>query len=241
MLLAPKFLPPRPRASYVRRDRLHDCLSRASSTPLTLVSAPAGCGKTALVAAWLTDLPAERWAWLSLDARDNDMVRIWSYLIGALRRLAEGVGQTALNELIRSGGKGSTEHWLGSLLNDLVAVDVPTSYLVIDDLNVIADPEIRASVALFAGSMPDWLRLIVVTRADPPLPLPRLRAEGRLTEIRQSDLRFDVEEAEGFLRAEGVETLADDQLQWLLERTEGWAAGLQLAVIVLGDNAGSER
>ena len=84
-----------------------------------MVSAPAGCGKTALVAAWLADLPTERWAWLSLDARDNDLVRFWSYFIEALRSLAEGVGGESLQELVRSGGHGPIEHWLGSLLNEL--------------------------------------------------------------------------------------------------------------------------
>ena len=241
MLLAPKLRPPVPRDGYVRRDRLHDALSCASSTQVTLVSAPAGCGKTALVAAWLADLPTERWAWLSLDSRDDDMVRVWSYLIEALRSLADGVGDVTLHELARSGGRGTVERWLGSLLNDLAAVDRPTSYLVVDDLHVIADPEIRASVTLFVANMPPWLRLIIVTRADPPLPLPRLRAEGRLTEIRQSDLRFDASEAHALLRREGVEDLAGDQLQWLVDRTEGWAAGLQLAVIVLGDEPSAER
>ena len=93
----------------------------------------------------------------------------------------------------------------------------------------------------FVASMPSWLRLIIMTRADPPLPSPRLRAEGRLAEIRQRDLRFDSSEAATLLRAEGIDNLADDQLQWLTDRTEGWAAGLQLAAIVLGDNPGPDR
>ena len=240
-LLAPKFLRPVPRHGYVPRERLNERLSRATSTQVTLVSAPAGCGKTALVAAWLADLPAARWSWLSLDPRDNDMVRVWTYLIGALRRIAGGVGEMALNEVIRSGGKGPIERWLGGLLNDLSAVDVPTSFLVVDDLNVITDPEIRESFALFAASMPPWLRLIIITRADPSLPLPRLRSEGRLTEIRQRDLRFDASEAGALLRAQGIDNLADEQVRWLVDRTEGWVAGLQLAMVVLGDEAGSER
>ena len=169
------------------------------------------------------------------------MVRVWTYLIGALRRIAGGVGETALNEVIRSGGKGPIERWLGGLLNDLAAVDVPTSFLVVDDLNVITDPEIRESFALFTASMPPWLRLIIITRADPPLPLPRLRAEGRLTEIRQRDLRFDAAEADVLLRAQGIDNLVDEQLRWLVERTEGWAAGLQLAMIVLGEQPGADR
>ncbi len=241
LLLAPKFRPPLIRKGYVHRQRLHDSLSRASSTQVTLVSAPAGCGKTALVAAWLTDLPEERWAWLSLDARDNYLVRFWSYLIGALRSLSDGVGEDALQELIRSGGQGPVEQWLGLLLNELVAVDQPTSYLVVDDLHVITDPVIRASITSFAASMPPWLRLIIVTRADPPLPWPRLRADGRLAEIRQKDLRFDSSEAATLFRAEGIDNLADDQVQWLLDRSEGWAAGLQLTAIVLGDNPGPDR
>jgi LuxR family maltose regulon positive regulatory protein len=89
--------------------------------------------------------------------------------------------------------------------------------------------------------MPSWLRLVIATRADPPLPLPRMRAEGRVAEIRQNDLRFDTSEAESLLKAEGVDSLAEDQLQWLIDRTECWAAGLQLAVIVLGDEPGPER
>ena len=236
VLLAPKFLPPRPRDGYVRRDRLHELVSRASSTQVTLVSAPAGFGKTALVASWLKELPVGRWAWLTLDSRDNDPVRVWSYLIEALRNLTDGVGDAALKELIRTGGTGSADRWLGLLLNDLAAVDQTTSYLVLDDLYVVTDPEIRASVALFVASLPSWLHLIIITRADPPLPLPRMRAEGRLSEIRQNDLRFDASETARFLKAEGVVSLSDDELRWLMDRTEGWVAGLQLAVIVLGDN-----
>jgi LuxR family maltose regulon positive regulatory protein len=166
VLLAPKLRPPVPRDGYVRRDRLHDALSCASSTQVTLVSAPAG--KTALVAAWLADLPTDRWAWLSLDSRDDDMVRVWSYLIEALRSLADGVGDVTLNELTRSGGRGAVDRWLGSLLNDLAAVDRPMSYLVVDDLQVIADAEIRASVTMFVANMPPWLRLIILTRAIRP-------------------------------------------------------------------------
>ncbi|HEY5874890.1 MAG TPA: LuxR C-terminal-related transcriptional regulator [Ilumatobacteraceae bacterium] len=208
---------------------------------MTLISAPAGFGKTALIADWLTDQPRAQWAWLSLDVRDNDLVRFWSYVIEALRSVTEGVGEASLQGLIRSGGQGPVEQWLGPLLNELVAVDQLTSYLVVDDLHVVTDPEIRASFTLFAASMPSWLRLIIVTRADPPLPWPRLRAEGRLAEIRQRDLLFDIREAETLLRAEAVDSLTDDQLQWLTDRTEGWAAGLQLAAIVLGDSSGPDR
>ena len=140
-VLAPKFLPPLVRDTYIRRHRLHDCLSHGSSTQITLVSAPAGFGKTALVAAWLSELPTDQWVWLSLDARDNDPVRMWAHLIEAIRRLAAGVGERALDELVRSGGRGAAERWLDPLLNDLVAVDRPPSYLVIDDLHVITDPD----------------------------------------------------------------------------------------------------
>jgi hypothetical protein len=92
---------------------------------MTLVSAPAGCGKTALVANWLADLPSERWAWLSLDTRDNELVRFWSNVIEALRSLTEGVGDETLQELMRSGGYRPVEQWLGLLLNELLAIDHP--------------------------------------------------------------------------------------------------------------------
>jgi LuxR family maltose regulon positive regulatory protein len=240
-LLRPKFLPPLTRESYVRRDRLHDRMSRASATRTTLVSAPAGCGKTALLASWLTELPPGRWSWLTLDSRDNDPVRFWAYVIEALRALADGVGERALSELIRSGGRGPADRWMESLINDSAAVDRPTSYLILDDLHLITDPEIRAGLALFAANMPPWLRLVIATRADPALPLPRMRADGQLTEIRQSDLRFEPTEADRLLRAEGVDHLDDEQLDWLVTRTEGWAAGLQLAAIVLGADPAPRR
>ena len=177
-LLATKFLPPRPRHNQVRRDRLHRSLSRAASTPVTLVSAPAGFGKTALLAEWLNELPDGRWAWLSIDRGDNDPGRLWTYLVAAVQRLAGPVGDNALLELRRTGGRAQPETWLTMFINDLAEVSAPESFLVLDDVHLLTEAELRAGICLLAGHLPAWLHLVLSTRSDPPLPLPRHAGRG---------------------------------------------------------------
>jgi LuxR family transcriptional regulator, maltose regulon positive regulatory protein len=195
VLLATKFLPPVPRPGYVRRERLHRRLAEASSTPVTLVSAPAGFGKTTLLAGWLSELEAP-WSWLSIDGQDNDPGRLWPHLIAALQRLAGPVGDRELVELRRRGGRGPADSCLTPLINDLAATSAPESWLVLDDLHLLTDADLRSAIGVLAGHLPEWLHLVLSTRADPPLPLPRLRADGRITEVRETDLRFVTGEAD---------------------------------------------
>src|SRR3954469_13713412 len=189
MLSATKFLPPVLRQGYLRRERLHRHMAQASLTPITLLSAPAGFGKTTVLAEWLSDLEGS-WAWISIDGQDNDAGRLWLHLIAALQRLAGPVGDGALVELGRRGGRGPVESWLTPLLNDLAVAAAPESYLVLDDLHLLASADQRAGISELALHLPKWLHLVLSTRADPPLPLPRLRADGRITEIREAELRF---------------------------------------------------
>lgn len=205
-------------------------LAGALATPITLLSAPAGFGKTALLAGWWQELDAPR-AWLSVDAHDNVRQRMWEHLIAAIRQLAPGVGDDALAELRRRGGRGHTDRWLTSLINDLAAATAPDSILALDDLHLLTAAPVRESIGELAAGIPPWLHLIISTRADPPLPLHRLRADGRLTEIREVGLRFRPDEAAALLAANGAPTMDADQVARLVERTEGWAAGLQLAAM----------
>ncbi|MET0324465.1 MAG: LuxR C-terminal-related transcriptional regulator [Ilumatobacteraceae bacterium] len=232
VLLATRFLPPVPNRGHLRRDRLHRTLARASSTPITVLSAPAGFGKSSLLAAWLTEID-EPWAWLSIDGQDNDPLHLWTHVIAAVRSLAGPVGDGALAALRRRGAKGPASAWLTPLINDLAATSAPDAFLVLDDLHLLVDAEQRAGIGQLARSLPAWLHLVISTRADPPLPLPRLRADHRIIEIRERDLRFAPSEASSMLAAAGMDHLDCGRVELLVEHTEGWAAGLQLATIIL--------
>src|SRR5439155_11900704 len=193
-LLTTKLAIPQARPVLVPRPRLTDRLYAGLKGPLTLVAAPAGCGKTTLLSAWRATpagsaLPL---AWVSLDAGDNDPVRFWSYVLTALDRLAPGVGAPALG-LLQSPQPPSTEAVLTTLLNGLdgVAADM---ILILDDYHVIAAPPIHQGLTFLLEHLPPHLHLVLATRADPPLPLARLRAQGAVTEVRAADLRFTPEE-----------------------------------------------
>lgn len=229
---------PVPRRRLVARARLTGRLRDPASNPrLVLVAAPAGFGKTTLLMQWLgatsagsraedaDDLP--RVAWLSLDVADADPHGFLSHLTAAVRAVAADAGAEALTLLERA-GDGAADQVLASLLNDLDALAGPIT-IVLDDYHVVETDAVHDAVALLLDELPPQVTLAIATRVDPPLPLARLRARGELVEIRAADLRFTVAEAEGFLNDVLGLALDAGQVAALDARTEGWAAGLQLA------------
>jgi LuxR family transcriptional regulator, maltose regulon positive regulatory protein len=211
---------------YVDRERLRVQLDTATVARLVLVSAPAGFGKSTLLADWLGH-PAIHGAWLSLDARDNDIVRFARYLAAATARLAGGTEDT----LSFDAESFDPELALAGILDRLEATG-RGAVLVLDDYHVIEEPALHRLVASLVERLPTGARLAIATRADPPLPLARLRARGELLEVRGEDLRFTVAEAAALVRSTGVE-LPAAEIEELTERTEGWAAALRLAAVSL--------
>jgi LuxR family maltose regulon positive regulatory protein len=233
LVIEAKLSIPRPRADLVPRPRLLRQLDRALEEPLTLLTAPAGYGKSTLLAAWAS-AAARPVAWVSLDARDADPVRFWGCVASALGRLVPGVGTSAL-ALLRSPASTPTElteNGVAALLDDLAGVSAGT-VLALDDLHAVGSREVYNALASFVEHMPPTVRLIVASRSDPPLPLARLRARGLLAEVRTDDLRFTDAEAATFIEGALGAGFPDDTLRALVSRTEGWGAGLRLAALAL--------
>ncbi|MCW5880949.1 MAG: LuxR family transcriptional regulator [Anaerolineae bacterium] len=227
-ILATKLYIPPPPARVVRRPRLVARLNEGMRHKLTLVSAPAGFGKTTLVSEWVAS--AERpVAWLSLDGGDNDPARFLAYLVAALQTVTPKVGDRVLPAL-ESPQPPPTEWMLTTLLNEVAALAVEFA-LVLDDYHVIEAKPVDEALRFLVDHLPPQMRLVIATREDPPLPLARLRARGELTEVRAADLRFTPAEAAHFLNgAMGLDLTAED-IAALETRTEGWIAGLQLAAL----------
>ena len=233
-LLETKLYVPRPRRGLVLRPRLSERLDRGTASKLVLVSAPAGFGKTTLLAEWLAARPAapadERLAaWLSLDRGDNDPASFWAYVIAALRTVASGVGESAL-ALLDAPQPPPIETVLTTLLNDLGAV-AGEIVLVLDDYHVIDAREVQDGMAFLLDHLPPRLHLVIASRADPALPLARMRARGELAEIRAAELRFTAEEAAAYLNEMMGLRLTAQDVAALEGRTEGWIAALQLAAL----------
>ena len=229
----PPLLPDRvPRLRLIRR--LDEGLR--SGNKLTLVSAPAGYGKTTLVAEWLRHLQdagdaAPAVSWLSLDEGDSDPARFWAYLIAALQMVDPAIGQTA-QAMLHSPQPPPPESLLTALINEIAAT--PRSFvLVLDDYHLIEALPIHQQLTFLVEHQPVQMRLVVATREDPPLPLSRLRARGQTVEIRQDDLRFSREECADFLKSVMALDLSQDDIAALERRTEGWIAGLQMAALSL--------
>jgi LuxR family maltose regulon positive regulatory protein len=232
-LLSTKLHRPLPRAHLVRRPHLGERLAQGVLGPLTLVSAPAGFGKTTLLAQWFVEsgMPV---AWLSLEPPDNELVRFLSYLIAALQTLDPQLGSVAL-PLLQSPHPAAPETVLTLLTNDVVsrARDRGDFALVLDDYHVIEAAPIHQALLFLLEHLPPQMHLILATRADPPLPLSRLRARGQLTELRAAELRFATQEVQTFLRTVMGLDLSTQEMALLQQRTEGWIAGLQLAALSL--------
>ena len=233
-LLETKFYVPQLRRGQVPRPRLSERLDRGAASKLMLVSAPAGFGKTTLLTEWLAAGPAapagERLAaWLSLDRGDNDPASFWAYVIAALRAVASGVGEGAL-ALLQAPQPPPIETVLTVLLNDLGAITADI-VLVLDDYHVIDARDVQDGMAFLLDHLPSQLHVVIAGRADPALPLPRLRARGELAEIRAAELRFTADEAAAYLNGMmGLQLTARD-VAVLEARTEGWIAALQLAAL----------
>jgi LuxR family transcriptional regulator, maltose regulon positive regulatory protein len=232
VLLATKLHLPRPRAGVMPRPRLVEALDEGLACALILVCAPAGFGKTALLADWIRQggKPA---AWLSLDAGDNDPARFWRHVAAALDRVRPGIGER-VGLLLGPPAPRSFDGLVTAVINELAGRpgedEVP---LVLDDYHVIDAAPVHASLGFLLEHLPVSLHLVLASRADPPLPLARLRALGQLTELRAADLRFTAAEA-AVLLSHGTEAdLTGTSVAALTARTEGWAAGLQLAAQAL--------
>ena len=231
-LLETKLHVPRWRRGLVARPRLSERLSRGAESALTLVSAPAGFGKTTLLAEWLAAAPADgrSVAWLSLDQRDNDPALFWTYLVAALKTAAPGDGAGALSLL--QPPQPPSEAGLVTLLNDLDAISNDV-VLVLDDYHVIDARDVQDGMAFLLEHLPPQIHLVIASRADPPLPLARLRGRGELVEIRAADLRFTPGEAAAYLNEVMGLALTAADVAALEGRTEGWIAALQLAALSL--------
>ena len=231
-ILATKLYIPPPRPQVVRRPRLIERLDEGLHRKLTLISAPAGFGKTMLVSEWLA-APKGRQerpvAWLSLDERDNDPTRFLAYLVAALQTIAPTMGDGVL-AVLHSPQPPPTESILIALLNEITII--PDKFvLVLDDYHVIDAMAIDHALTFLLEHLPPAMHLVITTRADPPLPLARYRARGQLTELRATDLRFTESEAADFLKQVMGLNLSAQEIAALESHTEGWIAGLQLAAL----------
>jgi len=237
-LLSTKFQIPQRRAEIIARPRLLEQLQNGlkEKRKLTLVSAPAGYGKTTQVAEWTNTLesettePKKHISWLSFDKNDNENKRFFQYFLAAFQKIDETFGDLGL---AMQGATDDPQSF--SLLSDLLnALSKLTTQIVIvlDDFHHITKTDILAAIEYFIDNQPDTTHLVLITRSDPHLPLARLRARRQMTEIRAYDLRFTIEEARNFFGLVNL-PLAEQALHALEERTEGWAAGLQLAALAL--------
>ena len=238
VLLATKLHVPRPRPGFVPRPQLAGRLEEGLARGLVLVCAPAGSGKTVLLADWAyrENRPV---AWLSLDTGDNDPARFWRYVAAALDRIRPGIGEQVA-VLLRGGQQPPLEAVVTTLINELAALPGEVT-IILDDYHLIDSQPVHGSIAFLLGRLPSGLRLVLASRADPPLSLARLRASGRLAELRADELRFTLDETGVFLREATGLDLPATSVAAFQDRTEGWVAGLQLAALSLrgqGDVAG---
>lgn len=229
-LLTTKLLIPPAQPSLVWRSRLSARLLNGLSRRLTLLSAPPGYGKTTLLSAWRASTGGQAYplAWLALDDDDNDPDTFLRYLIASLETISPSIGRAALAALEQTPA-APPRTVLMTLINSLYDIATDAA-LVLDDYHVITNPIVHENLAYLLDHLPPRLHLVLLTRADPPLPLARLRARGHLMEIRAADLRFTPEEAGAFLQHMEL-SLSSDDIAALTTRTEGWAAGLQLAAL----------
>ena len=229
-ILATKLYIPPPRPQLVIRLRLIERLNEGLSSrrKLTIISAPAGFGKTTLISEWVSvcERPV---AWLSLDEGDNDPVRFLTYLINALQTIVPNIGAGVLR-MLQSTQSPPIETVLTILLNEIATI--PDNFIfVLDDYHVIEDKAVGNALTFLLEHLPPQMYLVITTREDPNLPLARLRVRDQLTELRVADLRFTSSEVAEFLNKAMGLNLSAENISALEARTEGWIAGLQLAAI----------
>lgn len=240
-LLETKLYGPRWRAGLVSRPGLIERLHQGAERKLTLISAPAGFGKTTLLAEWLADTAGgERAAgWVSLDPSENEPALFWAYFITALQKVRPEVGKHALS-LLQSPQPPPIESVLAALINEINAIDSDFT-LVLDDYHVIDASPVHGAFTFLLDHLPPRMHLVLTSRTAPPLPLSRLRARGELTELRAAELRFTLDEASAFLNEVMALELSAIDTATLEQRTEGWIAGLKLAALSMkgrGENRG---
>ena len=229
LLLTKLFVPP-PRPKIVPRTRLIERLNEGMPCKLTLISAPAGFGKTTLVSEWIAGC-GRPVAWLSLDEGDNEPTRFLMYLIAALQTIVTNIGEGALSA-IQSTQPPSIEFLLTNLLNEIAAI--PDHFiLVLDDYHVIDSQPVDQALVFLVEHLPPQMHLVITTREDPPLPLSRLRARGQVTELRAADLRFTPSEAAEFLNRVMGLNLSVEDIAALETRTEGWIVELPFAALFM--------
>ncbi|HEX2909484.1 MAG TPA: LuxR C-terminal-related transcriptional regulator [Chloroflexia bacterium] len=233
-LLTTKLYFPPPPPKGVQRHRLIERLNEGLhyNRKLTLISAPAGFGKTSLVSEWLTGCDWQV-AWLSLDEGDSDPVRFLTYLIAALQKIAPHIGDEVLG-ILQSPQPPPIETILTALINE-IAIIQDNFLLVLDDYHVIDARQVDDALTFLLEHLPPQMRLVITTREDPQLPLARMRVRGQLNEFRANDLRFTTAECAEFLGVMGL-NLSAENVAALEDRTEGWIAGLQLAALSMQDN-----
>ena len=229
-ILTTKLYHPPPRPKVVPRPRLNERLNEGllASRKLTLISAPAGFGKTTLISEWVAGC-GQPVAWLSLDEGDNDPTSFLAYLVAALQTIAANIGNGVL-AILQSPQPPSIESILTTLLNEITTI--PDHFvLVLEDYHVIDSKPVDEALTFLLTHLPPQMNLVITTREDPQLPLARLRARGQLTELRATDLRFTPSEAAEFLNQLMGLNLSEEDIAALDKRTEGWIAGLQLAAL----------
>ncbi|CAG0969473.1 partial serine/threonine-protein kinase PknK, partial [Anaerolineae bacterium] len=229
-LLKTKLHIPKPRPDLVPRPHLIEHLNIGAQRKLVLISAPPGFGKTTLLSEWIQSrkMPA---AWLSLDPGDNDPARFFAYLIAALQTVNADVGES-VSTMLHLPQLPPLESLLPPLLNDLANLSQDV-IIVLDDYHTIENETIHNAIAFLLEHLPAQIHIVIATRADPPLPLSRLRARNQLVELRAQDLTWNAGEAAAFLNRTMELKLSRDDVAALTVRTEGWIAGLQMAALSL--------
>jgi LuxR family transcriptional regulator, maltose regulon positive regulatory protein len=224
-----------PRSEQLVRRRLFDLLQNATDRKLSIISAPTGYGKTTLLAHWRQVEEANlSFAWVSLDEQDNDPIRLWRHIMEALHRTLPDEEDFGTDVLVGMSavGHGSVGTTLPTLINELAELPYQV-VVVLDDYQFVTEEDAHESVAFFVEHLPENVHLVISSRSDPPLPLGRLRARGEMNEIRTEQLAFSEEEAECLLNEKMGLDIGPDDLCVLLERTEGWPAGIYLASLSL--------
>jgi len=232
-LLMTKFYIPEFSQTFVKRQRLIDTLQEGFSKKLTIVSAPAGFGKTTLLSQWVSQIDSPV-CWLSLDERDNDIQLFLRYFVNGLQQFNSEIGRSSLM-MLDSLDRLETDNIITNLLNDIGLIPHEFSF-VLDDYHVIYEPKIQQTLLFILEHQPIQMHMIVAGRADPPLPLARFRVLGDISEIRSEDMRFTLDETATFLNDVMGLSLSTQNIAALENRTEGWIAGLQMAALSMRDH-----
>jgi len=229
-ILSTKYFIPSLPLDVIRRPYLTEQVNAGleAGHSLTLISAPAGYGKTTLLAEWISEYN-DQVVWLSLDEQDNNPHRFWTYFITALQTVPQSLGQSSLKSL-EFAHDSDPQNFLTELINDAAVLEHKI-IIVLDDYHLISNQEIHSGLTFILDHSPPSLHIIIATRVDPPLPISRLRVRGKLTEFRAADLRFTNDESSEYLNNLMNLGLNKSDIKALEKRTEGWIAGLKLAAL----------